>query len=95
MGPPRRAPVTPPGIAIKPRSRSILGGQLEIPLSRTAAGLVTGLTVGALMLGVGPAGPDFAKASPLGQERSSVSNGGSLVNGVSVLPGAIAGGAND
>jgi len=49
----------------------------------------------ALLLGFTAAGPASAKASPLMQECSLASNGGTLVNGVCVLPAAIAGGAND
>lgn len=56
--------------------------------------IAASLTAGALLLGVAPAGA-FAKAPPLLQLCSSASNGGTLVNGVCVLPGAIAGGTHD
>jgi hypothetical protein len=40
-------------------------------------------------------GSGFAKAPPFSQVCSAASNGGTLVNGVCVLPGATAGGAHD
>ena len=51
---------------------------------------------GSLLLGVASAGPAFARAPPpLLQECGPNSNGGTLMNGVCVLPGAIGGGANN
>jgi large repetitive protein len=48
-----------------------------------------------LLLGVTGVGPAVAKTPPLALECSPAANGGTLVNGVCVLPNAIAGGAND
>ncbi len=53
------------------------------------------VTAVVLLLGLGPVSTALAKAPPLLQECSSSSNGGTMVNGVCVLPGAIAGGAHD
>jgi large repetitive protein len=51
---------------------------------------------GSLVLGVAAASPALAgNRPPIHQLCSPSSNGGTLVNGVCVLPGAIAGGAND
>jgi large repetitive protein len=48
-----------------------------------------------LAVGLAPVSTALAQAPPLVQECSSASNGGTLTNGVCVLPGALAGGAND
>ena len=61
-------------------------------MSRT---IISGLTVGILVFGVAPASTTLAKTPPLLQECSSSSNGGTLVSGICVLPGALAGGAHD
>jgi hypothetical protein len=53
------------------------------------------LSVGAVVFGVAAGGVAFAKPPPLTQVCSASWNGGTLVKGVCVLPGAIAGGAND
>lgn len=55
------------------------------------------LAAGSLLLGIASASPALAKAKPTPiQLLCSISaNGGTLVNGVCVLPGAIAGGTND
>jgi hypothetical protein len=61
-------------------------------MSRT---IISGLTVSVLVFGVAPGATTLAKTPPLLQECSSSSNGGTLVSGICVLPGAIAGGAHD
>lgn len=57
--------------------------------------ITSGLAVGIVLFGIAPASTTLAKAPPLMQECSSSSNGGSPVNGVCVLPGALAGGTHD
>ena len=68
-------------------------------ISKQRSLLLPGRTVivilAALLLGFTAAGTASAKAPPPMQECSLASNGGTLVNGVCVLPAAIAGGAND
>ncbi len=57
--------------------------------------MIAGSVAAALLLfGVAVSGPALAKAPPLAQRCSSASNGGTLQNGVCVLPGAIAGSAS-
>lgn len=46
---------------------------------------------GMLLLGIAAASPALAKTAPLTQLCSPSTNGGTLVNGVCVLPGAVAG----
>src|ERR1700694_5788601 len=52
------------------------------------------LTMGSVLVGLVPSA-GLAKAAPLLQECSSATNGGTLQNGVCVLPGAVARGAHD
>ncbi len=55
------------------------------------------LAAGSLLLGIASASPALAKAKPAPIQLlcSTSANGGTLVNGTCVLPGAIAGGTND
>jgi hypothetical protein len=57
------------------------------------------VAAGALLAGLGAASPALAKTrpgpTPISQLCSANTNGGSLVNGICVLPAGLAGGAND
>jgi hypothetical protein len=57
--------------------------------------IMSGLTVGLLAFGVAPGNTTLAKTPPLLQECSPNSNGGTLLGGTCVMPGAIAGGTHD
>jgi hypothetical protein len=55
------------------------------------------VTAGALLLGLAAASPALARTKPPAAIHllcSASANGGTLVNGVCVLPGGVAGGAN-
>jgi hypothetical protein len=57
-------------------------------MRKTTATLVA---AGALLLGIATASPALAKTAPLSQLCSPGTNGGTVVNGVCVLPGAVVG----
>jgi len=60
-------------------------------MRKTTASLFAGVTA-AILAGVGLGGTAFAASAPLVQECSAATNGGSLVNGVCDMPGAVVGG---
>jgi hypothetical protein len=60
-------------------------------MRKTTASLFAGVAA-AILAGAGLSGTAFAASAPLVQECSAATNGGSLVNGVCDMPGAVVGG---
>ena len=60
-------------------------------MRKITASLFAGVAA-AILAGVGLGGTAFAASAPLVQECSAATNGGSLVNGVCDMPGAVPGG---
>ncbi len=60
-------------------------------MRKTTASLFAGVAA-AILAGAGLGGTAFAASAPLVQECSAATNGGSLVNGVCDMPGAVVGG---
>jgi hypothetical protein len=73
------------------RSARLRGDRMRKTTASLSAVLL-GVAAVALLLGAGPAGAALATSAPLVQECSAATNGGSLVNGVCDLPGAVVGG---